>query len=209
MKQILNLNIEDYKKYSQEESSIEIEIIPIQNKIGKFINIEKGKEKFYHIYFNDNKNEGLKQYFINKKEQINKINIIIDSQVKSFCKLFQCCKCIESIYFQRFYRTNINDMSYMFDQCSFLQEIDFVNFKADNVISMKGMFRNCSSLKQLNLSNFTTSNVKDMSNVFEGCLSLKEINISNFNTEDVEEMSFMFSNCSSLKELILSNFNTN
>ena len=53
----MNININDYKEFSEKYSSIEIEIKPADNKYGKFINFEKENEKYYHIYFNDNKEE--------------------------------------------------------------------------------------------------------------------------------------------------------
>ena len=52
-KQRLNLNINDYIKYGE----IEIEIIPVKNKYGKYININDKDEKYYHIYFENNKEE--------------------------------------------------------------------------------------------------------------------------------------------------------
>ena len=53
----LNININNYKKFSEIFSSIEIEIIPIQNKYDDFINIKKVDKKYFHIYFNNNKKE--------------------------------------------------------------------------------------------------------------------------------------------------------
>ena len=55
IKNRININIKDYKKYSEIYSSIEIEIKPVKNIYGKFINIDKENEKYYHIYFNNNK----------------------------------------------------------------------------------------------------------------------------------------------------------
>ena len=46
----LNININNYKNYSEKYSSIELEIIPIQNKYGKFINIKEEDKKYFHIY---------------------------------------------------------------------------------------------------------------------------------------------------------------
>ena len=45
----INININHYKEYSEKYSSIEIEIKPIENKYGKFINIEE-KIKIIIIY---------------------------------------------------------------------------------------------------------------------------------------------------------------
>ena len=53
----LNININNYKDFSEKFSSIELEIIPIQNKYGPFIEIKEEDKKYFHIYFNDNKEE--------------------------------------------------------------------------------------------------------------------------------------------------------
>ena len=116
----LNLSIKDYKEYSETYSSIEIEIITIKGGYGKFININEKDKLYYHIYFNDNKEEiknkyrikeedGVTkhEYYIEEKDKVTKIKIIIDYQVKSFKKLFKECHCIESINFKKFYRNNV------------------------------------------------------------------------------------------------------
>ena len=41
IKNRINININDYKEYSEKYSSIEIYIKPVKNKYGKFININK------------------------------------------------------------------------------------------------------------------------------------------------------------------------
>ena len=51
----INININHYKAYSEEYSSIELDIIPMKGKYGKFININEKDKKYFHIYFNDNK----------------------------------------------------------------------------------------------------------------------------------------------------------
>ena len=48
MKRRINLNINDYKEYSEKYSSIEIEIKTVNNKSGKFINIKEKDKKYYH-----------------------------------------------------------------------------------------------------------------------------------------------------------------
>ena len=45
----LNLNINDYKKYSQYYSSIELTLILVNYKYDKFINIPEAKREYYHI----------------------------------------------------------------------------------------------------------------------------------------------------------------
>ena len=45
----ININIIHYKEYSEKYSSIELEIKPIENKYGRFINIKKEDKEYYHI----------------------------------------------------------------------------------------------------------------------------------------------------------------
>ena len=205
IKKRINININDYKEYSEKYTLIEIEIKPVNNKYGKFINYKF--EKYYHIYFN-NKGEEIKRNYINKGEEIKIIKIIIDYQVKSFQGLFYNCDCIESIYFKKFYRNNINNNIGMFYGCSSLKELNLNNFNTINVTKMYGMFRECSSLKELNLNNFITNNVNDMHGMFFGCSSLTKLNLNNFNTINVTDMHSMFFGCSSLTELKINYFDT-
>ena len=64
-----------------------------------------------------------------KDDNVSKISIIIDYQIKSFSELFYYCECIESIKFKKFYRNNVTDMSWMFSGCSSLKELNLINFK--------------------------------------------------------------------------------
>ena len=205
----LNITINDFNKLSKIYSSIEIELIPVENKYGQFINILKNEEKkYFHIYFNnDNKNE-IKRYSIKKDEKIKIIKIIINYQVESLSELFYGFKCIESINFKKFIRNNITDMSQMFNWCSSLKKINILNCNTNNVTNMSWMFNGCSSLEDIDLSNFNTKNVKNMNSMFCECTSLKVLNLSNFDTKKVIDMSFMFYKCSSLKEIDISNFDT-
>ena len=107
---------------------------PVNNKFGKFINMNEN-EKYYHIYFNDNKEEIKRNYF-DKEDNVTKIKIIIDYQINNFNLLFSERKIIKSVNFKKFNRNNIIDMSYMFWKCSSLKEINFSNFKTKNVIDM-------------------------------------------------------------------------
>jgi len=204
-----NININHYKEYSEKYSSIEIEIKPVEKKYGEFINIKEEDKEYYHIYYNDNKKEQIKNTSLNKNDKVSKINIIIDYQVESFYKLFYNYECIESICFKKFYRNNIIDMSCMFMGCSSLIELNINNFNTNNVTDMSGMFSWCSSLKELNINNFNTNNVTNMCSIFSRCSSLKVLNLNNFNTNNVNNMRYLFYGCSSLKVLNLNNFNTN
>ena len=108
----LEISIDNYKKFSQ----IEIEITPEENKYGKFININKNEDIYFHIYFNEGTKE-IKKNYSNENEKIKKIKIIIDYPVVSFNSLFKECDCIKSISFIKFNRSNINNMSNMFYRC--------------------------------------------------------------------------------------------
>ena len=200
----LDKDINDYKKYLE----VIIEIFPI-NKEEKntFINYKEKEKIYYHIYFNDEKEEKKRNYFF-KNEKVSIIKIIIDYQIKSFEELFSGCECIEKMNFIKFNRKDINNASAMFYYCSSLKELNLNNFNTSNIISMRGMFMFCSSLEELDLNNFITNNVTDMSSMFMNCIKLKKLNIYNFNTINVTNMCNMFRQCSSLKELNINNFNT-
>ena len=118
IKKRIDININDYKAFSE---LIEIEIKTANKKYGKFINIKKEDKKYYHIFFNNNEEE-IKRNYINEGEEIKKIKISIEYKINSLKDLFYCCKCIESIYFKKFNRNNINNISFMFSGCSSLKE---------------------------------------------------------------------------------------
>ena len=201
----IEISLKSYENLSR----IEIEIIPIKEIFSKFINIiNKEEELYYHIYFNDSKEETSRDYLTNK-DKVNKIKIVIDYPVKSLKNLFHKCKCIESINFINFQRNNINNMKNMFNYCVSLKKINLSNSNTKNVTDMSGMFYRCNSLKELDLSNLKTNNVTDMNSMFFRCNSLEKLDFSNFNTNNVTKMNDMFYECSSLKYLNISNFNFN
>ena len=190
LQNILNINIKHYEDFTK----IELEIIPSLDFFDKniFINIPEGKEKkYYHIYFNDNKEEAKRNYFISN-EKVTKIKIIIDYQITSFYALFRNCKNIISISFKKFNRKNITDMSYMFSGCSSLKKINLSNSKTTNLKYMDSMFWECSSLEEIEFNNFITDKVINMEGLFDRCLELKKLNLSSFNTNNVINMRAMF-----------------
>ena len=138
-----NINKDDYKR---ESWKIEIQLILTEDAKGKFINIRKGHESYFKIYFNDSKQER-KEQRINKKDKVGRIKIIIDHQNNAFYGLFRECKCIKKIKFIKFNRNDINNMSSMFFECSSLEEIDLSHFNTENVTKMAKMFCGCNSLK--------------------------------------------------------------
>ena len=145
----------DLNRYRECSTVIIVELVPLKNAVGKFINIKEGEEKYFHIFFNDSKIE-IKKTELKEGDNVSKIKIKIDYQVTSLAQLFQCCNCIQSIRFTNFYRKNITDMSYMFYECTSLIDLDLTIFTTDNVTNMSFMFSRCMSLKKLDLSNFNT-----------------------------------------------------
>ena len=135
----MGVGINGYKEYSENYSSIEIEIIPVNNKYSKFIKIKEEDKKYYHIYFNNNKEE-IKRNYLSENLKIKMIKIILDYQVNSLKGLFNNCKCVESINFKRFCRNNINNMDSMFFGCSSLKELNLSDFNTQNVNNCNYMF---------------------------------------------------------------------
>ena len=131
----LNININNYKEYSQLYTTIEIELKITNNRYGKFINIPENQNEYYHIYF-DNSKEEIKRNYLEDNEKVRMIKIVINYQVKSFKELFKFCKCIYSIFFKQFYRNNLTDMSSMFSNCLSLKELNLSNFNTDNVTNI-------------------------------------------------------------------------
>ena len=194
IKKIINKDIDDYKKYLQ----IIIHIIPIENEFGNFINISNNNERhYYHIYFNDNENE-IQRKYITEEDNVTKIKIAIDYEIKNLYGLFRDCKCIKIMNFIKFNRKVNEDMSYLFSRYSSIEEINFCNFKTDNVTNMSYMFYECSSLKNINLDKFNTINVTNMRGMFYGCKSLIEINLKKLDITKVIDMSDMFEGCDPL-----------
>ena len=191
----LNISIDTYIKYYNQ---IEIEIIPDKNQINnnnKFINIMDERDKsFYHIYFN-NENVEIKRNYFTINEDVSKIKVLIDMEVKSIEALFYECYSIKEIKFIKFNRTDFNNYQYMFYYCLNLKNIDIKKLKTNNVENMDNMFFLCETLEKLDLSNFITDKVKRMYKMFEDCLSLKELNISNFKFNESTDIEYMFSNC--------------
>ena len=77
IKDRMNINIKDYKEYLELYSSIELEIKPVKDEYDRFINIDEENKMYYHIYFDDNKEE-IKRNYLKENEKIKTIKIIID-----------------------------------------------------------------------------------------------------------------------------------
>ena len=75
---------------------------PYENAEGKFINIHKKNQPYFHIYFNEDKEE-IKRNYIKKGENLSKIKVIIKYRSKQVCRrLFYKIKNI-IYYFKQFF----------------------------------------------------------------------------------------------------------
>ena len=139
----LEITVKDYKECLESFSSIIIEINPIQEIIERhtvFMNINKPEyKKYFHIYFDDNKEE-IKRNYLNKGDKVKKIKIIMENKIKSFESLFYLCECIEAINFKKFNCTNITNMSFMFNKCTSLNQLNLDNINTNNVTYMNSIF---------------------------------------------------------------------
>ena len=97
----INININHYKAYSEIKTSIELDIIPMKGEYGKFIRIKEEDKKYFHIYFNNKKKE-IENTSLYNGDNVSKISIIIDYQIKLFSNLFYDCWNVESIEFKKF-----------------------------------------------------------------------------------------------------------
>ena len=196
----LDLSIKDYKDYYQ--VIIELEVHP-KEKIKGYKNyflkyIDSRLAKFYHIYFN-NKNVEIHRNYYMPIDNVTKIHIIIDYEIKSFYGLFNNCDCIQKIKFLKFYRKDIMNMSCMFFNCNSLINLDLSIIQTDKVIDFSYMFSGCYNITNLELSKFKTDNSNNMSSMFNSCRSLNYLNIYSFNTKNVKSMKEMFSSCALLE----------
>jgi len=129
----LNKDINDYKHLFG-KIEIQIELTSKLKEKNIFINPFKD-ENYFHIYFDDNKEE-VKRNYVTQDDKIKKIKVIIDYGVKSLFGLFQYCECVKKIIFKKFNNHDINDMSSMFFSCTSLKEVNFSNFNTDIVNEM-------------------------------------------------------------------------
>ena len=198
LQNLLFIDIKDYKLYSKEllYSPIEIDIIPFNNEFGNFININNKERKYYHIFFDNIKEKEIDRNYLEKNEKVSIIKIIIDYPVTSFKDLFKGCHCIKYIYFNKFLRKNIKNMSGMFSDCDSLKEINIRNFNTENVKDISKIFYYCVSLEKIHFSYFILTNAVNMSYMFYYCKSLKELKFSNFIINNDAYMEGIFSGCS-------------
>ena len=139
---------------------------------------------------------------INLTEMEN-IENIDTSQVKSMRGLFDTCTSLQTIDVSSFNTTHVNNMENMFAYCNNLTQIlGLEKLNTKKVESMASMFYYCTNLQSLNLSNFDTSNVTNMGWMFCKCESLTSLDMISFNTSNVTNMESMFAHCRNLTEIL-------
>ena len=100
----LQLDIDDYIEYYKSIPKIEIKLLISNNLLYDDNNIfivYKGDASYYHIYFDDKKEEILRNYLTNS-DKVKAIKILIDNEIKSLSTLFRWCRCIKEISFTKF-----------------------------------------------------------------------------------------------------------
>ena len=176
----LDIDINTYK----EMCKIIIDIYPKRGIEGKLFNkIENTDESYYHIYFDENKEEVKNNYIsISEGSKVSKIKLIIDTQVTSLNELFRNCKYIQKINIIRLRSRDIKDINSIFEGCEYLEEIIFSKIDTSNITNMSYMFNICTALKKIDLSKFNTKNVTNMNFIFSNCESLYQLDLSIFIT---------------------------
>ncbi len=217
---LLNLEIKDYKEYSQIIIEIgtvtDITLIQEKNIFFNYIPNTLLNDYQIYLYFNNEKNnleKKISRNYFTKSEKVSKIKLYLNPNITSLKDLFSGCKIIQEINFINFHRKNITNMESMFHGCTSLIKINLENFNTENVTNMRNMFYQCTLLQELNLNKFNTNNVINMQKMFFDCRKLKKIffDKKKFIVNKVKDMSFMFCKCYFLIDIDLSNifFNEN
>jgi len=142
-------------------------------------------------------------------EDINKVTIKFEEQIKSCNKMFNNLQNIIEIDLSNFDASEVITMEWMFYYCKNLEKINFGNINTSSVEKMNKLFYKCEKLISIDLSNFDTSKVNNMEWMFADCINLKYLDLSNFDTLNLIDMSEMFYNCQSLIYLNLNSFHLN
>ena len=167
------------------------------------------KEDFKYWDNEKEKLQFLEKKEFNKKIFENNMELYINDKKVEFNYKYQHKENKEIKVKFKFFKNNLNYMSYMFYDCSSLLSLDLSSFNTNEVTNMKYLLYGCSSLISIDLTSFNTNKVTNMSHMFDGCTSLKSLDLTSFNTNEVTDMSYMFNDCSSLESINLSPFNTN
>ena len=132
--------------------------------------------------------------------------IITSKNLTTLKRTFAGCYALKDINLDRFYTSNVTDMTEMFamntdsSKHSALTDIKFgATFDTARVGSMNKMFYECESLETIEgIEKFKTFNVSDMEYMFAGDSSLTELDLSSFETNKVNKYDHMFEDTTSL-----------
>ena len=91
----LEVDIDNYKNYSEKYTQIELEIKPYKS-YAQILDVPYEDRPYFHIYFNNNDKE-VHYNYLKKGDKVKVIKIKIDYQITSFNKIFNNCQCIETI----------------------------------------------------------------------------------------------------------------
>jgi len=157
------------------------------------------------LYINNKRTKLIEFYELDKKEELLKVNLLFEKNLKDLSYLFFGCSSLISLnIISDLNALYINNMSYMFYNCSSLKELPNIsNWEMSNVTNISFMFAGCSNLEWLpDISKWNLINIKNISNLFSECFSLKYIpDISKWTTFNIRDISFLFYGCSSLVTL--------
>ena len=138
--------------------------------------------------------------------------IITSKNLTTLKRTFAGCYALKDINLDRFYTSNVTDMTEMFamntdsSKHSALTDIKFgATFDTARVGSMNKMFYECESLETIEgIEKFKTFNVSDMEYMFAGDSSLTELDLSSFETNKVNKYDHMFEDTTSLATIYAS-----
>lgn len=163
-----------------------------------YITEDKNNEGMYKLYIATNND---KIYFpensdrllarMNNVTNINNINIVDTSRVKTFIETFRYMEKLESIDLSNFNTINVTNMQHMFSNMNQIKEIDLSNLNLKNVTNMVQMF-STTSVEKINFSSAIIQNIENMSGMFLGAYNLKELDISSFDFSNIKNYKQFF-----------------
>ena len=138
--------------------------------------------------------------------------IITSKNLTTLKRTFAGCYALTEINLDRFYTSNVTDMTEMFamntdsSKHSALTDVKFgATFDTAKVNSMNKLFFECESLETIEgIDKFKTFNVGDMEYMFAGDSSLTELDLSSFETNKVNKYDHMFEDTTSLATIYAS-----
>ena len=155
--------------------------------------VENNKDKL-SLKVNGKEQEELSVYYYNKDDK-DEINVDI-SQMNSI-KNKEGKIIINNI-------PPVKDMSYMFNNCKYLSSVVFEKWKTDNIESMEAMFLLCQLEKIPGISTFNTKKLKSIRAMFCKCTNMEESpDMKNWFKKESEltDISMLFNGCKSLEKI--------